>query len=471
MAKYYLAVPDSFTIPTDGNQIALSSACILRRDDSAVPTFLPLDADGYTVFIADTGDTATATAFAISSTSPTDNATDVAVDTAITITFNANIAFGTGNITLRDNDGGWADLEAFDVTTDTGGGAGTVSISGAVLTIEPTADLANNIEYAIRIDATAIDTTDGVSFAGIADDTTVSFTTVAAATVPGTMSAPTVTATSDTEISVDRAAAPSDGGSAILSYDLRWEVDGSGSWTTVTGITDPQTVTGLTASTLYNVQTRAVNAVGPCPTWSASGSATTNAASGFSFSDDFSSYTLDANLKDVGPYTSVSGTQYIKAKDDAGTRVAQPDTAFGSNHLSYNGATVPQRRKVTWTYHKKTITSPAGPAFDGYAAYTDANNYVSCGVDSNGWFGTTYRVGGTSYYPGSALSPGAFDPGDTVSVEVDGTTMTVKINGVNAWAPYTVPAMTLGAPGFKLNMSGTPTQAPSLSLFQIEELP
>ena len=181
MAKYYLAVPDSFTIPTDGNQIALSSACILRRDDSAVPTFLPLDADGYTVFIADTGDTATATAFAISSTSPTDNATDVAVDTAITITFNANIAFGTGNITLRDNDGGWADLEAFDVITDTGGGAGTVSISGAVLTIEPTADLANNIEYAIRIDATAIDTTDGVSFAGIADDTTVSFTTVAAA--------------------------------------------------------------------------------------------------------------------------------------------------------------------------------------------------------------------------------------------------------------------------------------------------
>ena len=117
---------------------------------------------------------------------------------------------------------------------------------------------------------------------------TAAVTLGAAATVPATMSAPTVTAVSDTEISVDRAAAPSDGGSAILSYDLRWEVDGSGSWTTVTGITDPQSVTGLTAATLYNVQTRAVNAVG-AGAWSASGSATTE--SGASLDVSFIGYT------------------------------------------------------------------------------------------------------------------------------------------------------------------------------------
>ena len=120
------------------------------------------------------------TAPTISSSSPTDNATDVAITVNPTITFTENVVFGSGNITLRDNDGGWADLEVFDVTSDIGGGAGTVSISGDTLTIEPTADLDNSIEYAIRIDATAIDDTSGNSFAGVANDTTLSFTTVAA---------------------------------------------------------------------------------------------------------------------------------------------------------------------------------------------------------------------------------------------------------------------------------------------------
>lgn len=121
------------------------------------------------------------TAPTISSTSPTDNATDVAITANITITFDEDVQFGTGNITLRENNAGWANLEVFDVTTDIGGGAGTVSISGNVLTIEPTADFTNSREYAIRIDATAIDDLASNSFAGIADDTTISFTTVASA--------------------------------------------------------------------------------------------------------------------------------------------------------------------------------------------------------------------------------------------------------------------------------------------------
>ncbi|MCA9368055.1 Ig-like domain-containing protein, partial [Candidatus Kaiserbacteria bacterium] len=258
----------------------------------------------------------------------TDNATDVAVDTAITITFNANIAFGTGNITLRDNDGGWADLEAFDVTTDTGGGAGTVSISGAVLTIEPTTDLANSIEYAIRIDATAIDTTDGVSFAGIADDTSISFTTVAAATAPAAFTSgqwTSATGSGASEIDIGITTLPSDGGSAITA--LQYSVDNGSTWTNLTGTgTGSRTIdqhsdstTGtLTADTSYNVKVRAVNAVNPGA--DSDTKATTTGAAATSLADQLIAatgskikilydFTDFANMKqDTGGSTAVTAT-------------------------------------------------------------------------------------------------------------------------------------------------------------------
>jgi hypothetical protein len=127
----------------------------------------------------------------ISSVSPTDNATGVAITANPAATFSENIAFGTGTVVLRANDGGWADLEVFDVEVDIGGGAGTVSIAGAVLTIEPTADLVNELEYAVRIAVDAITDISGTAFAGIADDTTWSFTTEAADTTAPVLSSPT----------------------------------------------------------------------------------------------------------------------------------------------------------------------------------------------------------------------------------------------------------------------------------------
>lgn len=122
----------------------------------------------------------------LSSSSPADNATDVAVDTVIDLVFNETVTLETGNIVLRDNDGGFADLETFNVATGIGDNGGTVvlattSVTNDTVRITPGADLANNIEHAIRVAATAIDDLSGNSFAGITDDTTVSFTTEAAA--------------------------------------------------------------------------------------------------------------------------------------------------------------------------------------------------------------------------------------------------------------------------------------------------
>ena len=125
------------------------------------------------------------TAPTISSSVPTDNATGVAVDSTIAITFSHNIQFITsaGTVVLRDNDGGWADLETFtpsSLTAATGDNGGSASISGAVLTITPGTDMVGGIEHAIRIASNAVEEIYGTNFAGIADDTTLSFTIASA---------------------------------------------------------------------------------------------------------------------------------------------------------------------------------------------------------------------------------------------------------------------------------------------------
>lgn len=100
---------------------------------------------------------------------------------------------------------------------------------------------------------------------------------VTVAQVPAQMAVPAVTAAGSSAVSVDRAAAPAANNSPITSYDLQFSIDNA-TWTLLAGITDPQTVSGLTASTTYFAQTRAVNAIGPGP-WSASGSGATASAS------------------------------------------------------------------------------------------------------------------------------------------------------------------------------------------------
>ncbi|MDK3074833.1 fibronectin type III domain-containing protein [Sedimentitalea sp. JM2-8] len=141
-----------------------------------------------------------------------------------------------------------------------------------------------------------------------------------AQSIPSAMSAPIVTTSGETSISVDRAAAPDDGGSAITSYDLRWQPNG-GAWTTISGIGDPQSIGGLVRSTLHHVQTRAVNAVGQ-GAWSASGFAITADAASPSgeWRDDFATDT-------TAGYTQQDAT---KGYDGASrTMTITPTAAWG----------------------------------------------------------------------------------------------------------------------------------------------
>ena len=77
------------------------------------------------------------TAPTISTFSPADNSINVSVGTDLVLTFSESIALGTGNITLANlTDGTQSIIPVTDATQ--------VSLSGSVLTINPTANLAGN---------------------------------------------------------------------------------------------------------------------------------------------------------------------------------------------------------------------------------------------------------------------------------------------------------------------------------------
>ena len=107
----------------------------------------------------------------IASLSPADD-TAAGSTSNFAVTFDEPIAIGTGSITIKNTD----PVPDPDVVIDITSGSPQVSVSGAVLTINPTADLVVGKNYAIRITAGAITDLFSNSFGGILDDTTWNFT-------------------------------------------------------------------------------------------------------------------------------------------------------------------------------------------------------------------------------------------------------------------------------------------------------
>jgi len=108
----------------------------------------------------------TESAPAIAALNPLDGATNVPTTANLVITFDKAAYKGTGNIVIKDS--GDNVFETIDVTS------GQVTVSNAVVTINPAGVLALNTGYYVQMDAGAI-----AGFAGIADTTTWDFTTTA----------------------------------------------------------------------------------------------------------------------------------------------------------------------------------------------------------------------------------------------------------------------------------------------------
>ncbi len=109
----------------------------------------------------------------ISNVSPASGKNFVSVTSNLQATFNENITFGTGVITIKRISG--EVVESIDVTSSP-----RVTISGSTLTIDPTSDLDNGTLYYLEIAGTAIADLAGNSFPGITGSATWSFTTLAA---------------------------------------------------------------------------------------------------------------------------------------------------------------------------------------------------------------------------------------------------------------------------------------------------
>lgn len=105
--------------------------------------------------------------------SPLDNATGVLVGANLTATFAENISFdSTVSITIKKT----SDNSTVQAFTEADIGTG-ISIAGAVLTINPTSDLAENTEYYVQVDSTSIKDAAGNFWVGISSTTAWSFTT------------------------------------------------------------------------------------------------------------------------------------------------------------------------------------------------------------------------------------------------------------------------------------------------------
>lgn len=117
----------------------------------------------------------------VTALSPADNAANVAVGSNLVVTFDETIAAGTGNILVRRTSD---DSTALTIPVSDS----QVTVSGAVLTINPSSDLDNSTGYYIQIASTAVVDSAGNAYAGINDATTWNFSTAA----PPDVTPPTV---------------------------------------------------------------------------------------------------------------------------------------------------------------------------------------------------------------------------------------------------------------------------------------
>ena len=200
----------------------------------------------------------------------------------------------------------------------------------------------------------------------------VTITVTDVAEPPAAPAAPTVTATSGSNTSLDVTwSAPANAGKpAITGYDLQYREGTSGPWTA-----GPQDVTttstsiaSLTAGTLYQVQVRATNDEGDSP-WSAAGSATTTSPT--NSPPEFATASATRSVAENTAANQDIGAALTATDDDGdtlaytleGTDAASFDIDSGTGQLSTkSGVTYDHEAKSSYSVTVKADDSNGGTA-------------------------------------------------------------------------------------------------------------
>ncbi len=108
----------------------------------------------------------------LSNSSPANNATSVALDSNIILTFSEVVDVESGNILIKKTSDN-STVESIDVTSTQVTGSGSTQI-----TINPSSDFDSSTQYYLQIPGTAFDDSSSNSFSEITDTTSISFTTI-----------------------------------------------------------------------------------------------------------------------------------------------------------------------------------------------------------------------------------------------------------------------------------------------------
>jgi hypothetical protein len=211
----------------------------------------------------------------------------------------------TGAVTAQSASGGWTIANPF-VTSLPGS---TKKRFGFDVTVD---DTTTNFTLAVGPNNGALSNYAGDVTKGIKVQKIKVFDSTIA---PRRMAVPVLSAGSG-QISVDRASVVA--GPPALSYDLRYSTDGA-TWTVVAMTTDPQTITGLTNGTPYQVQTRANNSAGNGD-WSASASKVPGAGTSM-LSAGSENNLLDAAWANIGSAFSAKTANSVTSASASGIKL------------------------------------------------------------------------------------------------------------------------------------------------------
>ena len=220
---------------------------------------------------------------------------------------------------------------------------------------------------------------------------------------PGRPAAPTVSAASGSSLSVSWTA-PTNRGTAITDYDVRYKLSSSSGWTdhAFAGTDTSTTIGGLTAGAVYNVQVRAGNAAGEGD-WSPSGTGTPNEKPG----------------RPAAPSVACAGVASMRvswtAPTNRGTAITDYDVRYKRSSSS------------SWTSHPFTGTGTA-TTIAGLTAGTTYNVQVRAG-----------NAAGEGPYSPSANGPPSAKPGRPSAPRVSAASAT------SLRVSWTAPASACGA--------------------------